>query len=81
MEEFWKSIIDLLSGNTVVDGERLRLSWNLDCQWEQSVSQNKLTEDMQDIYDQLRSIACRNEHAEVLLNDFTHLCEVSNISL
>jgi len=81
MEEFWKSIIDLLSGNTLVDGDRLRLSWNLDCQWEQSVFQNKLTEDMQDIYDQLRSIACRNEHAEVLLNDFTRLCEVSNISL
>ncbi len=81
MEEFWKSIIDLLSGNTVIDGDRLRLSWNLDCQWEQSVSQNKLTEDIQDIYSQLKSLAYNNEHAEVLLNDFTHLCEVSDISL
>lgn len=81
MEEFWKSVIDLLSSNTIVDGERLRLSWNLNCEWEQSISQNKLTVDMQDIYNQLKSVACKNERAEVLLNDFIHLCEVSNISL
>ena len=78
MEEFWKSVIDTVSKNTITDGERLRLSWKLASEWEESVKSKNLTPDMKYIKEAL--IKLDTNKADELLDTFNKFCEVNGLT-